>query len=129
MEAQDILKLETGTKEVQSLSPKKVKIVKVTVETVIDKNGKTVGDKAVCEVKHPDKEETVSISSVEYRKGKEIKTSGLWVSLDEDGNIRKGSALATFKDFFNAKTLKELEGKEEIPTTEDDKGYLCFKAY
>lgn len=127
VEEQEILNLETGTKEVETLKPKPVKIVKVSVDSV-DKEGKKIGDKVVCEVQHPDQKDNIRISAVEYRKGKEIKTSGLWVNLDEDNKIRKGSALAVFKDYFGAKTLKDLEGKE-MPTTEDEKGYLCFKAY
>lgn len=127
MEEQEILNLETGTKESQQLTPKNVNIVNILIEPVY-KSEKKIGDKAVFVVKHPDKEETINISSVEYRKGKEIKTSGLWVSLDEDKNLQKGSALALFKDFYGAKTLNELKGRD-VPTMEDDKGYLCFRAY
>ena len=127
MEEQEILNLETGTKEIQALKPAKVKIVKVRVSDI--EIGSKINKKVICEVKHPDREETIEISSVkiERTKGK-LQVSGLWVNLDEDNKIRKGSALAIFKDFYGAKTLKELEGKE-ADTTEDEGGYLCFKAY
>ena len=124
MEEQDILNLETGTKEVTTLSPKVVKIVKASIETVGEKGTK----KAVFEVKHPDKEETVKISAVKYEQKGKLTVSGTWVNLDDDGLLRKGSALANLKDFLGVKTLKEVEGKE-MNTAEDEKGYLCFKAY
>ncbi|MHA1225360.1 MAG: hypothetical protein ACTSPV_01290 [Candidatus Hodarchaeales archaeon] len=125
MEEQEILNLETGTKETQQLKPANVKIVKIRIEN-IDVKGKS-NQKAVFEVKHPDKEETIEISSVGYRRGRELKVAGLWISLDEDNKLRKGSALAILKDFYNCRTLSEMVGME-IPTLEDEKGYLCFKA-
>jgi len=127
LETQEILNLETGTIESEKLAPKNVKIVEIRVEAV-SKDEKKIGDKAVFVVKHPDKEDTIEISSVEYRKGKEIRTSGLWVGLDKEGKLQKGSALALLKDFYKAKVLSDLKDKE-LPTTEDDRGYLCFKAY
>lgn len=125
MEEQDILNLETGTKESVSLEPAKVKIVKVTIEPVGDKGNQ----KASFEVKHPDKEETIKVSEVKFeQKGGKLTTSGTWVNLDEDKKLRKGSALTILKDSMECKTLKEMEGKE-VMTCKDEKGYLCFKAY
>jgi len=124
METQDILNLETGEKEAQALKPKSVKIVNVRIEPVESLKR----DKAVFEVKHPDREETIDISSAKYERNKKLQITGLWVSLDEDGKLQKGSALAHLKDFLEAKTLKDTIGKE-IMTAEDDKGYLCFRAY
>ena len=126
METQeDILNLETGEKEAVSLKPAKVKIEKVVVQEVGTKGNK----KLVCSVKHPDKDESISISAVKYEgtKGK-LTISGLWVNLDEDKKIRKGTALANFISYLECKIPKELEGKE-IDTVEDDSGYLVFKAY
>lgn len=124
MEEQDILKLETGTKEAQKLEPKKVKIVKTFIEEVGDKKNQ----KLVCNVEHPDREEVVKISAVKYESKGKLAVTGLWVNLDEDKKIRKGSALAEFMKVLGAKSPKELEGKE-VSTTEDEKGYLCFKGY
>ena len=123
-EEQDILNLETGTKESVTLSPKNVKIVKVEVQTVGEKGNQ----KLVCEVKHPDKEEPIKISAVKHESKGKLVTTGLWVNLDEDKKIRKGSALAEFMKFLNVSKPSELVDKE-INTAEDEKGYLCFKAY
>ena len=124
MEEQEILNNETGTKETTAIKPAKVKIVKVAVEEVGEKGNK----KLVCEVKHPDKEDTIKISAVKFETAGKLKSSGLWVNLDEENKIRKGSALAVLMAFVEAKKPVELEGKE-VNTTQEDNGYLCFKAY
>lgn len=124
VEDQEILKLETGTKEAKKLEPKKVKIEKVSVESVGDKGNK----KVVCSVKHPDREELINISSVKYERMGKLESVGLWVNKDEDGLIRKGSALATLIAHCAVKVPQELEGRE-VDTAEDENGYLCFKAY
>ena len=125
MEDQEILNLETGTKELVALEPKVVKIEKVYIVEVGDKKNK----KATFEVKHPDKEEIIKISQVKYeQKGGKLVVVGTWANLDEDNLLRKGSALANFIEFCDAKVLKDMEGKE-VPTVKDEKGYLCFKAY
>jgi hypothetical protein len=124
MQEQEILNTETGEKEAEALKPKRVKIVKVEIQEVGDKKNK----KLVCAVKHPDRDETIQISSVKYESKGKLQVTGLWVNLDEDSKIRKGSALAIFTSISGVKVPKELEGKE-VDTTEDEKGYLCFKAY
>lgn len=124
MEEQEILNLETGTKESVSLTPKEVKIVKVSIREVGDKKIQ----KAVFSVKHPDKEEPIEISSIKWENKGKLDVSGSWVNLDEDKKLRKGSALAVALALKNAKTLKELQG-QSFQTAEDDKGYLCLKAY
>lgn len=124
MEEQDILNLETGTRESVSLSPKEVKIVQVRIATVGDKGNK----KLVCDVKHPDKEETIKISAVKLEQKGKLVVVGLWANLDEESKIRKGSALAEFMKFLNVTKPSDLETKD-CNTVEDEKGYLCFKAY
>lgn len=124
MESQDILNLETGTKESVNLTPKEVKIVDVYIREVGDKKIQ----KAVFTVKHPDKEETIEISSIKYENKGKLDVSGSWVNLDEDKKLRKGSALATLLAFRNVKTLAEMRDKT-MSTAEDEKGYLCLKAY
>ncbi len=124
MEEQEILNTETGDKEAEKLKPKNVKIVNVKISEV----GSKKLQKCVCEVKHPDQEELIKISSVRYESKGQLRTGGLWVKLDSDNKITKGSALAIFKEKNSVKVLKELKDKE-IETIEDENGYLCFKAY
>jgi len=124
MEEQQELNKEIGTEELEkknALEPKKVKIFKISLRNT--KKGKILN----CESKHPDKEETINISSVAYLRDKAVVNSGLWYSLDSQENIQKGSALATFMQKVGVKTLLEIEGKEV--DTELDEGWLCFKAY
>ena len=125
METQNELENEVGTiePEAQSLKPAKVKIVEAKIIEV----GKNNNKKAACLVKHPDKEENITISSVSYLRDKNVVTTGLWYNLDKENNIQKGSALAIFLSATGSKNIKELEGKEV--ETELDGNYLCFKAY
>ena len=125
-ETQEELKTEIGTTESEAkrLEPKKVKIVKVGIQEVGEKKNK----KVVCEVQHPDNEETISISSVAYLKEKKVVNTGLWYNLDKEKKIQKSSALAVFLNKTGSKIIKELEGKE-VETEFDSGNYLCFKAY
>jgi len=121
-------KIGIGNRENVSLKPATVKILGYKIEMQKDKNDKDVGEKVSVICKHPDKEEQIEISSVSYRKGKEIKTSGLWFKLDQDELIPKQSALANLLNSLNVKNLDDLVGKDAL-TELDDKNYLCFKAY
>ena len=124
-ETQTDLEIGIGTKESISLQPKNVKIEDAQIELVGEKGNEIVR----CTVKHPDKEETIKVSEVKYEnKDKKLVISALWVNKDEDGLIKKGSTLAVFLNSLNAKTIKELIGKDAA-TVLDDKGYLAFKAY
>ena len=123
-ETQDELKIEIGTEEAVTLKPATVKIVDVRIEEVGIKNSK----KVVCSVKHPAKEETIKISSVKWESKGNLEVSGLWVNKDSKDLLRKGSALVNFLVKQNARNIEQLKDKE-IPTVEDDAGYLVFKAY
>jgi len=123
-EQKDILNLKIGTKEAQKLKPAKVKIVSVKSE----KQDTWKSAKVICEVKHPEKEDTILISSVKYENKGKLESVGLWANLDDDSLIRKGSALAVLLSFLKIEKPSELEGKE-VETSEDEKGYLTFKAY
>jgi len=125
MEIQNELELEIGNIEIerQTLKPTKVMIVKVEIVDVEKAKSKKVN----VEVKHPEKEETITLSSVAYLDGKQVVNKGLWFNKDKEGNIQKGSALSVFLNRMNVKNLKELEGKEA--ETDLDGKYLCFKAY
>jgi len=124
MDTQEILNKEIGDKEVESLKPEKVKLVGVTVKEVGEKKNK----KVAVSVKHSGREELIDISSVTYIVKEQVKSSGLWYNEDEDGKIRKGSALAIFLGFAKVNKLADLAGKDYM-TTLDAKGYLTFKAY
>ena len=125
MEEQKELNKEIGTLESEkkeSLKPKKVKIVNVKIRDT--KKGKIVE----VEVKHPDKEDVIHISSMSYLRDRQVISGGLWLTLDKEEKIQKGSALAAFLNQLGAKTPKDLEGKE-AETELDEKQWLCFKAY
>lgn len=124
----EIGKIGIGSKENISLKPAIVKVISYKVEMQKDRDGKDVGEKVSVTCKHPDKEDNIEISAVSYKKGKEIRTSGLWFKLDEDKLIPKQSALAGFLSFIKAENLDAIV-EREIPTELDDKNYLCFKAY
>ena len=133
MEIQDELNLGIGTEEAVTLKPANVKIVNVKIEPIGDKNDKgeiikKKGEKVSCEVKHPEKEENIKISSIKYENKGKLETSGLWINKDSEGKIRKGSALAVFMNLLKASTIADLKDKE-TGTCLDDKGYLSFKAY
>lgn len=128
METQDILKLKIGTKEKVGLKPETVKIVGTKVEMQKDKSGKEIGDKVVFLCKHPDKEEIIKISSVQYIRNSKVTDSGTWATKDEDGLISKQSALSNVMNKLGIETLEQAEGKG-IVTVLDEKGYLTFKAY
>ena len=113
-----------GTQEKQSLKPIKLKITNVEIKEVGDKKSEILK----CLVKHPDKEEPIEISQVKYENNKELKITALWMNLDDDGEIQKGSAVATLLETAGAKTPKELIGKE-LDTVLDEKNFLAFKAY
>ncbi len=125
MEAQEELEKSIGTLEPETLKPTKVKIVKVELKEIGPKKIK----KLVCTCKHPDKEETIEISRVRYIvKDDKLATVGLWYKEDKEGNLQKGTALASFVVWSEAMNMKQLESKE-VETVAEDTGYLCFKAY
>lgn len=125
-EASKDIEIGIGTKEVTSLKPAEVVIISVEIESVGTNNAK----KLICSCKHPDKQENINISSVKWentKKGK-LEVAGLWVNKDEDGLLRKGSALAVFITANGATKPSELVGKK-LSTILDENGYLAFKNY
>lgn len=125
MNEQTELETEIGTTEPerQVLKPARLKIVNVEIILV----EKAKSKKAVFEVRHPDKEETIRISSVAYLDGREVVTSGTWYNLDKEKKLQKGCALAVLLNKIGAKNLQESIGKEVESELEGK--YLCFKAY
>lgn len=117
--------LKVGNKEIEKLKPCKVKIKKVEVIEVGEKKNKKLN----CWVEHKDSKELVQISSIKYEtKNNKLEVIGLWINIDDEGLIRKGSALSKIIDFTKSLNIKGLEGKE-IETIMDDRGYLVFKGY
>lgn len=126
MENQEKLKKGIGNIESEKLEAKPVKIISVGLREV--DFGDKKSDKVVFSIKHPDKEETIEISSVKHEVNNNLKETGTWFSTDKEDNIQKGSAIANLLKYWNVSSLEESVGNE-VKTIIDSKGYLCFKAY
>lgn len=124
MEQQNELQIGIGTEEAISLKPAIVKILDVRIEEVGTKKSK----KVIASCKHPDDPEAIQISSVKYENKGKLETAGLWVNKDSKGLLRKGSSLSMLLVTYGCQTIEQLKDKS-IPTLQDEKGYLCFKAY
>ena len=118
-----------GTKEPEKLQAKKVQVVgkKIEMQTNKEKT-KEYGERLTLICKHPDREETIDIFKVKYLKNDKVTIAGLWYNLDEDKKICKLSALAETMRKYNVETITGFED-QELDTTEDERGYLCVKAY
>lgn len=131
---EDIFAKGIGNKEgAKSLQPKPVIVQGKLAEPVLGKlgtarAGKEVGNKLVLLCKHPDKEELIKISELVFVAGKTLKTSTMWINIDEDGNIQKGSIIANLLDKYQAKNVNELVGKT-LQTELDENKFLAVKAY
>jgi hypothetical protein len=119
-----------------TLKPAKVKIVGGSVQEV----GAKKTPKLVLICKHPDKEETISISAVAtgISKGKP-EIAGTWVfyKKDDKGVVlptkeieqpRKSSPIAILMNVTNSSTIDQLVGKE-VDTVLGEDGYLAIKGY
>ena len=89
---------------------------------------KPIGHKLVLICKHPDKEETIKISEMKFVSGESIKTSTIWINVDADGNIQKGSTLAVLLEKALVDTTANLVGKT-LNTELDANKFLAIKAY
>jgi len=130
----DLFSIEVGNKEgMKSLPAKPVVVVGKVAEPVLGKKdgkkaGKEVGKKLVIMAKHPDREEPIKISSMLFISGKTLKSSTIWINIDEDGNIEKGSQVAILLEKYQAKTLNDLEGKT-LQTELDENKFLAIRCY
>lgn len=133
---EDIFNKKVGDKEAKALDAKPVVVLGFVVESVVGKAGgkrpgQEVGKKLVVLCKHPDREEQVKISTlmslITTPQKKEIKSQTIWVNLDEEGNVQKGSAIAVLLQKYKVETLNELEGK--TVETELEGKFLTIKAY
>lgn len=118
----NVLGVGVGTKEVTKLQPTTVKIVRVESKPT------TKSNILECYCKHPDREEEIKVSKMKWEHNGKLETTGLWINLDEDKLIRKGSALAMFLQKLQATTPNDLNNKE-VETVLDESGYLAFKNY
>ena len=123
METQDKLKIGIGNKETANLEAKPVTVEDVQIRLVKDRI-----EKIVFKVKHPDSDDLIELSSAKYIKGNIISVAGLWLKLDSEDKIQKGSALAITLQYYNAESIEAMKGKE-LTTELDAKGYLTIKAY
>jgi len=126
MENQEKLKKGVGNIEAEKLEAKPVKILDVGLRAV--QFGNKENEKVVFSAKHPDKEEVIEISTVKHEVNNNLKETGIWFSIDKEGNIQKGSALANLLRYWNVENLEATKGNN-VQTIVDSKGYLCFKAY
>lgn len=126
MEEQSDLDTKIGNTESVTLQAKPVKVIKVEIRKVEIKGKQNEKLVAIC--KHPDREETIEISQVKYEAKGKLVISGLWISKDKQNLLIKNSALAILLRNSNCQSIREFENKE-IPTIQDEKGYLTFKAY
>lgn len=134
---EDIFSRGIGNKEgKQSLMAKPVVVQGVASEGVYKKGtqeedkpkNKPVGHKLVLICKHPDKEETIKISEMKFISGESIKTSTIWINVDDDGNVQKGSTIAVLLEKANSPNVNGLVGKT-LPTDLDANKFLAIKAY
>lgn len=113
-----------GDKEIKRLEAKPVVVDTARVE----EKGVNKTPLLILSVKHPDQDETLDLSKVQFIDGNNVKTVGLWISQDEDGNLQKGSTVPKLMAFYKIKQLVELKDIT-LQTVLDDKNYLCIKAY
>jgi hypothetical protein len=132
--AEDIFSKGIGSKESrQSLLAKPIVVQGKLAESVMGKigtknAGKEVGKKLSLICKHPDKEETIKISSMVFISGKSVKSSTMWINVDEDGNIQKGSTVALLLEKYQLPNVNALDGKT-LQTELDENNFLAIKAY
>lgn len=130
METQDIINKPIGTKEHTALKPAKVKIVSVLIKDKTNEGKLMKAPLAEIMVKHPDKEELLSMTKIKIIRLEKVQLATTWVSLDEDQNIVKSSALAELMRYLKVDTVAGLYGKEiDTMVQSDTNNYLCLKSY
>ena len=130
MEQTDYANLGIGTKERTSLKPSNVKIAGFEIQTNKKDGTKMKSPLVHINVKHPEKEELISLSKITYLLDNRLVVKGLWVNLDEDGLIQKSSALDILLKQIGCETLKDIAGKDiETVAESKDSKFLCLKAY
>jgi len=130
METPELLNKKVGTIEAKKLEAKTVKIASIRIQTKKADGVALKSPLAHFECKHPDKEELISISKVKIENDGKLRALGLWVSLDADENIQKGSSLASLLEFKGWSSPEEAFGKDiETVKESETSDFLCLKAY
>jgi len=126
------LNTKTGTNERPkgTVSPAKVTIASVVIKTKDKEGKKMTSPLAQFMVKHPDKDDLIILSKVQFIENKKIINKGFWVETDKDNNFFKGSAVDVVLKYLKKETLADTYGCE-IDTIEEseESPYLCLKAY
>ena len=125
----DELDTPIGTKEPAKLAAGSVMVTHITIESPKE------GSKAKLvrfHCKHPDKDEEIVLSEIKVKKvqgnNETIKLDTLWWNLDDEGKVRKGSAVNQVLNFYKKESLRQFEGTT-IATEQKATGFLAIKAY
>ncbi len=135
METSELLDKAIGTIESKSLEAKPVVVAGFVKDDITGKKGSknegnVVGQKLSILCKHPDQEDPIKLSSAKFIKGTSVKVDSLWINLDEEENLQKGSTISELLSYYEVATIKELEGKElKTDYQSETNKYLCFKCY
>jgi len=116
-----------GTLERPRLEPKDVKILSVEKREGSTKDHRQY-TKAIFSCQHPDREEPLQMSDLKIERKGKLEIRAAFVNLDAEGKIEKNSPIALMLQYYGAKTLAEMQGKN-VKTAIDEKGYLVVKAY
>lgn len=116
--------------EQPKLVPKNVKIVSVQFKEV-PPSGKLQETKecVVFVCKHPDRKESVEISTVKYENNGKIVQNATWKTLDEKGLIAYDSALANLMRHYNIEEIEKFVGAEVSTVQNNNNKFLVLKAY
>lgn len=127
---EELLKLNVGSAEPDKtkLTAKDVQVKAVAVSPVKGSMGRPDWKKVVLSVKHPDREELISVSQVKIEKDNQTRIVAMAIDLDKEGKLAKWSALAQMLKFYNVSDISKLKDIT-LKTVEDSKGYLVIKAY
>jgi len=118
--------LPVGTKERPRLEAKDCRVEAVEKKEV-GKDGKAF-TKLVLHLKHPDRESLLFVSEAKIEMRGKLMARSLFLNLDTDGKIERGSAVALLLQHYQAPIISTLVGKTVRMAT-DEKGYLCVKCY
>ena len=127
----DLDNLAIGTAEPSAgkkLEAKDVVVAEIVVKQVKGVAGKPDWESLQLSVKHPDKQELISINKCKVEKDGNLKVVSLSLDKDSSGAIAKWSSLALVLKHYGCSKISELKNKT-IKTLTDSNGYLVIKAY
>lgn len=123
-----VMETPVGSIERPKLEPKDCVVKAVEMKEGIGKGGKPY-QKLILHLQHPDKADYLNVSDAKVeRRGGILKVVALFVNLDAEKKIEKGSPVAVLLSFYGVPNINALVGKTVRMTT-DEKGYLAVKAY